>query len=241
MPSPTKKIQAVERSFAILEALSLADAPLSLQAISQQVALHKTTVHGLLATLHALGYVGKTGHDYHLGLRLRELSKPLEQHDEAIRRHFYPLLRNMAQLTGHTAYLALPSGTQEYLYIDAIEQDTPLTIRSPRGVREGLTTSAIGKIFLAFNPALRRTLRLTQPLSPELEQALQQVATQGYALDLEEAEPGLNCLAIPLYRNGEFVAAAGVSGASSEFTQARMIQFAGEFLSPRAEQADSKN
>lgn len=227
----SKKIQSIERGFAILEQLSLAGEPLSLQAISQQVALSKTTVHGLLSTMLALGYVSKTNHEYSLGLRLRELSKPLEQHDEAIRRHFHSLLKKMAHTTRNTAYLAVQSGAQEYLYIDAIEQDTPLTIRSPRGIREGLTTSAIGKVFLAFNDELRRTLRLSEALSPEQEKELQQIAQQGYALDLEEAEPNLNCLAIPLYIKGECVAAAGVSGSSKELNPARLRHFAQVFLS----------
>lgn len=229
--NPPKKIQSIERGFAILEVLSLAGEPLSLQAISQQVALNKTTVHGLLSTMLALGYVSKANHEYSLGLRLRELSKPLEQHDEVIRRHFYSLLKKMAQTTHSTAYLAIPSGAQEYLYIDAIEQDTPLTIRSPRGIQEGLTTSAIGKVFLAFNDELKRTLRLAKALSPKQEKELQQITQQGYALDLEEAEPNLNCLAIPLYIKGVCVAAAGVRGSSNEFSQVRLRHFAQVFIS----------
>ncbi|GAL32245.1 transcriptional regulator IclR family [Vibrio maritimus] len=177
----------------------------------------------------ALGYVSKVDGGYTLGLRLKDLSKPLEQRDEAIRRHFAELIHSMAQLTNNTAYLAVPSGVGEYLYLDAVERDNPLTIRSPRGRREGLTTSAIGKVFLAFEDSLRRTLRISGEVSPELDEELSQVKLQGYALDLEQAEPELNCLAIPLYWHGKVVAAAGICGASSDLTAPRLIHFAGVF------------
>lgn len=225
-----KTIQSIERGFAMLELLSHADKPLSLQAISQALSLSKSTVHGILATMSNLGYVKRSKQGYALGLRLRELSKPLEQHDESIRQHFAPLLKHMAQLTDNTAYLAVQSGSQEYLYIDAIERANPLTIRSPRGKREGLATSAIGKVFLAFDEELKRSLRLGGQITPTLEQELDQVKEQGYALDLEQAEPNLNCLAIPLYLDGKLTAVAGVSGAANELNQARLVHFARVFL-----------
>ncbi len=187
-------------------------------------------MHGLLATMSAMGYVSRESNGYALGLRLRELSRPLEQQDEAIRLHFNALLKAMAHLTNNTAYLAVRSGAREYLYLDAIERDNPLTIQSPRGKREGLTTSAIGKVFLAFDDDLRRQLRLQEQISPALEQELKLVADSGFALDLEEAEPGLNCLAIPLYKDSRFVAVAGVSGASRELGKDRLSQFARAFL-----------
>lgn len=230
MSKEPKRIQSVERSFTILEALSLHNAPMSLQQVSEAVALNKTTVHGLLATMSELGYVSRVKQGYTLGLRFRDLSKPLEQKDESIRRHFASLLKKMAQLTDNTAYLAVQSGAQEYLYLDAIERDNPLTIRSPRGKREGLTTSAIGKVFLAFDEELRRRLRLQDQLSPSLEKELNVVANNRYALDLEEAETNLNCLAIPLYLEGELVAVAGVSGHAKELNQQRLIHFASVFL-----------
>ncbi|WP_114766802.1 IclR family transcriptional regulator [Vibrio rhodolitus] len=234
MSKEPKRIQSVERSFIILETLSLSDAPLSLQTISESVQLNKTTVHGLLATMCSLGYVTNSKQGYALGLRFRELSKPLEQKDEVIRRHFSSLLKNMAQLTNNTAYLAIKSGQQEYLYIDAIEKDNPLTIRSPRGKREGLATSAIGKVFLAFDKALQRQFRLQNAFPQSLNDELQEVIRLGFALDLEQAEPNLHCLAFPLYLSGELVAVAGVSGAATELTQPRLVHFAQTFLKRQA-------
>lgn len=79
MPKARKNIQSLERGFLILELLSMSESPLSLQTISNAIQLNKTTVHGLLATLHSLGYVSKHNHSYSLGFRCYELSKPIEQ------------------------------------------------------------------------------------------------------------------------------------------------------------------
>jgi len=136
----------------------------------------------------------------------------------------------MTLLSNNTAYLAIQSGADEYLYIDAIEKDNPLRIRSPRGRRESLIDSAIGKIFVSFNPQLERILRMQGALTPWLEMEIEQISQQGFSLDLEQAEPRLNCLAIPLYMNGDLVAAAGLSGAADELTQAKLRHFAQVFL-----------
>lgn len=89
---------------------------------------------------------------------------------------------------------------------------------------------------LAFDHELVRRLRLLGQVPKALEKELQWVAQHNYALDaldLEEAQAGLNCLAIPLYLNGEFVAVAGISGGAGELTKARLAHFALQFLTTK--------
>jgi DNA-binding IclR family transcriptional regulator len=62
---------------------------------------------------------------------------------------------------------------------------------------------------------LRRSLRRAQLLPVELEHELASIVTDGYALDLEEAEAGLNCVALPLRLQGRVVAALGVAAPAS--------------------------
>lgn len=224
MSESTRTIQSIERAFAVLEVISLCAEPLSLQQLTAMTGITKTTLHGILKTLAVMGYVDNHRGCYCLGLRIRELSKPLESHDEALRREFQPLLQKMAVVSQSISYLAVPCGSREYLYLDAYDGDMPLVLRSPRGVRESLTTSAIGKVLLAFKEDLRRNVRLAQLLSPTLEHELITIQQQGYALDLEQVEPGLNCVALPLYVKGTLVAAMGISGAASALPVARLIE-----------------
>ncbi|MDT3720676.1 IclR family transcriptional regulator [Pseudomonas oryzihabitans] len=212
MIDENRRIQSVERAMALLEAIAAAGGEARLVDLSVQLGLNKSTLHGLLNTLAAMGYVSRHGTRYALGLRLREVAQPLADADATLRMAFAPALAELARRSGETCYLAVPCGTREYLYIDAVEGNGSLRVASPRGRREGLTTSAIGKVFLAHDPGLVRSLRRAGLLPTALEKELQTINAAGYALDLGEAEPGLNCLALPLRREGRVVAALGVAG-----------------------------
>lgn len=215
MINENKGIQSVERAMMILETIAAADGKIRLVDLAAQSGLHKSTLHGLLNTLAAMGYIARRGTHYALGLRLREIAQPLNDADALLREAFAPALRTLAERTGETCFLAAPCGTRAYFYMDALEGTGSLRVASPRGRRAGLTTSAIGKIFLAFDEDLRRSLRRAQLLPMELENELASIVTDGYALDLEEAEAGLNCVALPLRLQGRVVAALGVAAPAS--------------------------
>ncbi|WJI14226.1 IclR family transcriptional regulator [Pseudoxanthomonas winnipegensis] len=226
MIDENRHIQSVERALALLEAIAGAGGQARLVDLAAQLGLSKSTLHGLLNTLAAMGYVARHGTRYGLGLRLREIAQPLTDADAALRPAFAPALQALAQRSGETCYLAVPCGTREYLYIDAVEGGERLRVASPRGRREGLTTSAIGKIFLAHDPSLVRSLRRAGLVPPALEQELQAIKECGYAMDLEQAEPGLNCLALPLRRQGRVVAALGVAGPVQRLPKAKLRRLA---------------
>ncbi len=230
MIDENRRIQSVERAMLLLEAIAAAGGEARLADLADQLNLHKSTLHGLLNTLAAMGYVSRQGVRYALGLRLRGIAQPLADADAALRSAFAPALNAIAERSDETCYLAVPCGTREYLYIDALEGNGSLRAASPRGRREGLTTSAIGKVFLAHDPLLVRSLRRASLMPPGLEQELTGIVEQGYALDLEEAEPGLNCLALPLRRQGRVVAALGVAGPSWRLRKAALRRLANAVL-----------
>lgn len=219
MINESRQIQSVQRAMALLECIALKGGEARLKDLSDELQLNKSTLHGLLNTLSALGYVSRKGTRYALGLRLREVAQTLFNVDDDLRDKFSPLLKKVALYSNETCYLAVPCGTREYLYIDAIDGNSPLRAANPRGRREGLTTSAIGKVFLAYDGNLLRSLRKAGCISSSLEKELTYIAKQGYALDLEEAEAGLNCLAIPLYQEGCIVAALGIAGPSQRLSK----------------------
>lgn len=226
MIDENRRIQSVERAMGLLEAIAAAGGEARLVDLSAQLGLSKSTLHGLLNTLAAMGYVSRRDTRYALGLRLREIAQPLADTDAALRTAFAPALQALAQRSGETCYLAVPCGTREYLYIDAVEGSASLRLASPRGRREGLTTSAIGKVFLAHDPDLVRSLRRAELLPAALEQELRSINAAGYALDLEEAESGLNCLALPLRRQGRVVAALGLAGPATRLRKRQLCSLA---------------
>lgn len=226
----SKGIQSVERAMAVLEVIATAGGELRLVDLVDALGLHKSTLHGLLNTLCALGYISRRGSRYALGLRLREIAQPLSDADDLLKVAFGPALNALADMTGENCYLAVPCGTRHYLYIDAILQKGSATSSSPRGRREGLRTSAIGKVFLALDGDLSRSLRKAGMLESGLEQELLSITEKGYALDLEQAEEGLNCLALPLRQQGRLVASFSVAGPVERLPQQRLEALAGRVM-----------
>ncbi|RQW19472.1 IclR family transcriptional regulator [Rhodobacteraceae bacterium CH30] len=222
MIDENRTIQSVERAMALLETLAARGGKARLAELSDTLSLNKSTLHGLLNTLSVLGYVTREDKAYALGLRLREIAQPLNDLDAHLRKVFLPALHRMADISNETVYLTVPCGTREYLYLDVIDGGRSIHFGSPRGRREGLTTSAIGKLLLAFDNDLTRSLRKASQLDAVLELELETIRHQGYALDLEEAEPGLSCVALPLRLRGRVVAALAVSGASARLSEAKL-------------------
>lgn len=229
--SQAKSIQSVERAMAVLETLAAHGGEARLTTLSESLGLNKSTLHGLLRTLLELGYISRREQNYTLGLRLREIAQPLQDADALIRTAFSPALRRLSAMSGETCWLAVPCGTREYLYIDAVEGGKNLRVASPRGKRERLTTSAIGRIFLAFNDDLLRALRKSDAVSSSLNGEISRIREQGFALDIGEAEEGLHCLALPLQQSGRVVAALGMAGPAARLHPDYMRRFAQRVLS----------
>lgn len=228
MTNPLKTIQSVERAFALLEALGSLGGQARLSELVSYCGLNKTTAHGLLNTLISLGYVQRQDNLYRLGSRLSALAQPVMAQHESVRNRYQALLDYAARQSGETSYLAVPGGNQDYVYAEAIQGGNSLRLANPRGKREKLNTSAIGKVFLAFTPQLVRQLRKTGSMSESLSGELAEIYRQGYALDLEQAEIGLNCLALPLYDNGDVIAVLGVAGPAARLPESRLHTLAGQ-------------
>ena len=102
------------------------------------------------------------------------------------------------------------------------------------GMRNYAHSCAVGKVLLAFLPdsevegiiaqkGLPRLTKHTIVRPRELKQHLAHVRTQGYAVDDEENEEGIRCVAAPVRNDrGEVVAAISISGPSVRLTEERV-------------------
>jgi DNA-binding IclR family transcriptional regulator len=231
--SEPRLIQSIERAVAILEIIAREGGAARLQHIAAQTKLGKTTAHNILKTLDELGYVRRRVGDtrYHLGGRILNLAR-ITGDDGALRSRLRPALEAIAERTGETVYLAVPSGDEVY-YLDAIESSQALKAGSPAGVcpagtRKHLEGSAVGLVFLAFMPELGRRVLASRAdaLGPDIVTEIRTVATRGFALDLENYQPGLHCVAVPWRESGEVRASLGVSGPSTRLPREALTEMA---------------
>jgi DNA-binding IclR family transcriptional regulator len=222
---PRYNIQLLDRAIVLLDVLS-SESPLGLlpHEIAQRSGLHKSTVHRLLSALSRHRLVErdtKTGRHY-LGLKLFELgvkAVPNVNLREQARKH----LERLVFETGETAHLCVLV-EDEILYLDKVESPKTIRIASSVGGRNPAFCSGVGKVLLAALPEdeldnlLRRhkLVRFTSNtiVTPaQYKAVLQQVRENGYAVDNEEREEGLRCIAAPIRdHTGEIIAGMSVAG-----------------------------
>jgi DNA-binding IclR family transcriptional regulator len=220
------RVQVLDRALAIIDALAGDGPDASLMELSSRLQLHKSTVHRLLMILERHRVVERqpqTGR-YQLGLRLFELgSVAIARFDIRDRARLH--LQRLVTEVDETVHLcALDSG--EVLYLDKIEPSRSVRMSSRIGRRIGVHCSGVGKAMLAQLPerevdqileqrGMARQTSQTIVTMAELKADLKTTLERGYAIDNEEAEEGLRCVAAAvLGRNGRPLGAISTSAPS---------------------------
>jgi IclR family KDG regulon transcriptional repressor len=234
---PTNLVQSIERAALILDTLGQKPQGASLRDLSAEVALPKGTTHRLLSTLVYFGYVRQdlTTRDYLLGFRLVELgNRLLNQLD--LRTEAKPLLAELGRRAKETVHLVILD-QNEVLYIDKVESDENpggLRMASRIGSRTQAHSCAVGKVLLADlsedqldeyikQQGLPKLTERTLTDPAQLKEHLEVVRTQGYAVDDEENEQGIRCVAAPIRNeSGRVIAATSISGPAIRITRERI-------------------
>ena len=216
-------LRSVSNALAVLETFSVERPELGVTELSQQLHLGKSTVHRLLASLAARGYVRKNPATdrYALGLKAFEVGSRAAGRG-ALREVVAPYLQRLMTTTRETVHLGVLD-EWDVVYIEKIESSQPLQMFSRIGRRAPLHATALGKALLAFQPDemverfLRRRLKSYTPATltdPDgLRRDLERLRARGWALDTEEFALGLKCIAAPLRDHTRAVVASlGIAG-----------------------------
>jgi len=231
---PNNLVQTIERASSILDILGQSSQGISIRELSAKLKLPKGTSHRLLSSLSYFGYVRQDPKtkDYFLGLKFVELGQLLLSQLD-LRKEAEPFLRDLAERTKETIHLVILD-RNEIVYIDKVETDqnpSGLKMASRIGLRNPAHSSAVGKMILANfseeelqsffkeKSLLRRTENtITDPI--QLREHLKSVQKQGYAVDDEENEKGIRCVAAPIYNEtGKTVAAISITAPAFRVTK----------------------
>ncbi|MBN1836515.1 MAG: IclR family transcriptional regulator [Spirochaetales bacterium] len=212
-------LSSVQRALSVLDLFSPENPELSLAEISRQMDVHKSSVLRILATLESAGLLArdKRSGRYRLGLRILELAgRVLSRYD--LRSVAAPYMEELARRSGEIVHLAIRDADQ-IVYLDKKGQGQVLTVATRIGGRHPAYASAMGKVLLAdLAPAESAALLGASPLQAltpstitepgALGEELARVRSCGYAVDNEEAFPGISCVAAPIRDQSGRVAAA---------------------------------
>ncbi|MFC7392234.1 IclR family transcriptional regulator [Scopulibacillus cellulosilyticus] len=216
-------IQAVERALNILDLFDEYSTELKITEISERLLLNKSTVHSLLKTLQKHGYIEQNAENgkYKLGMKLFERGN-FVVHNLDIRSVAKKYLLELSKQTGHTLHLVILDG-KEGVYIDKVEGSSGIVFYSRIGRRAPVHSTGVGKTLLAFRKEEELNVILdgyvfnkqtpkTITNKEEFLDELKKIKEKGYAIDNEENEPGICCVAVPVRNHtGEVVAAISIS------------------------------
>lgn len=226
----THGVQSIERALDLLEVLARADGEeMGVSELRAATGLPAATIHRLLATLVARGYAAQQAETrkYALGSMLVGLGASAGRRLGTWAR---PWLAELVESCGETANLAVLEG-DAVVYVSQAPSRHRMRMFTEVGRRLLPHTTAVGKALLAFRPRADvermiartglpphtpRTITTREAFIAELEQ----VAGRGWALDDEEEELGVRCMAVPVFGGGGPAAALSISGPSGRMDAA---------------------
>lgn len=219
-------IKSLDRAMEVFEFLSQTQGK-ALTALASETGQSPATVYRILVTLEGRGLVefDPVEQLWHIGAKAYAIGARFLRRTSLVERA-RPVLRKLMEDTGETANLAIER-EGSVLFLSQVE--TVATIRAffAPGTLSPMHASGIGKALLAYmdNERLKRTLgngtfeRFTEFTITDfaaLDADLKKTRTRGYAIDGEEKNLGMRCVAAPVFDlNAEAIAGISVSGPTS--------------------------
>lgn len=249
-PKSDYAIQTVSNALRMLEAF-YSDSELGVTELARRLGLHKNNVFRLLATLQQSGYIEQSRQTdrYRLGTRCLELGHAYSR-DHTLMKRSRPILEELSRKTGETAHIGVLRDF-EVVHLDGVQADQLLLTALRVGRRLPAHCTALGKVLVGCgDKALRETygqsIRSSSLLTPrtgativdsdKLFDQLGTVSARGFAVDSEECERGMSCVAAPVFGSeGDVVAALSVSGPCSRLSEKALHGETGQLVQASAE------
>ena len=220
--------QSIIKAFTVLDAFTNEKKEWGVRELANKTGYNKSTTYRLLSTLVSLSAVHQNENEkYRLGSKLFELGNRVSLYQSLITVTNQPI-KNVALEIQETVLLGTLK-EQQVFYINKADSLQGLKISTSIGSYQPIHATASGKLLLAFsskktqedilnNITFNKFTESTITSSHTLKNKLQKIKKQGYALDIEEFELGLICIAIPIFNNkGNVIASISASGPSSRF------------------------
>jgi len=222
--SSGRVIQSVQRVFDLLERIAQKPDGARLSDLADGAGLNRSTAHNLLASLETLGYItqDRKGAAYRLSGKLNRLVRLDAEAEQALRVRIRPVLEILRTASGESVFLAMVSGS-EYVCVDAVQSDKPLHLAVMPGERKPLIGEALGHAILAVDADLSQSLHNDHPALWERHaQEIADAQRQGFALDLDNQNASISCVAVAITPR----AAVAIAGPTSRLPKSRLVTLA---------------
>lgn len=221
------RIGSVAKACAILERIARAEPDISLRDLAADLGMSKATVFHIVQTLCDEGFVEQDDdtRNYRIGLRAYYVGQAA-RHQRMLPRVALPYMHQLCERVSESVSLVL-FRDDELIYLENVHPDRAMRLVPRVGDSLPLHCTGSGKVYLASLPdnRLADLLRRRAPLEARTDRTIVDldvlrweidlVRARGYAVDDEELERGLVCIAAPVRDlSGRVVAGLSVSGNS---------------------------
>ena len=205
--SVDKKYNAIEKCLQILSMYSLDKSTFSIKEICDHLNFNVSTVYRVLSTLEEYGYVSRLKNkDYVLGTQALYLSAIYTQsnHLEQIR----PIVDYIRDVSGETCSFFVEEDEKRICLYRSHSRDE-IRHNIEQGSRLDLNRGASGRIILAYGKRKK-----------DQKGFYKDIRDKGYYLSINEHNPSLFALAVPVLSNSQkFFGAIVVSGPINRFNE----------------------
>ena len=238
-------VQALDRALTLLELIARGDG-IPLTELSRLAGLAPSSAHRLLRTLAARGYVEFLERDqlWAIGVETFRTGTAFQRR-YSIASVGRGIMADLVQESGETANIAIFDGG-EIVFVAQIESPEPIRAFFRSGERRPAHASGIGKALLAEMPraavarivarGLERFTERTITDPAVLAADLARTHVRGWALDDEERNTGMRCIAAAIFNEfGDPVAGVSISGPVARLGEAQVARLGQTVMAAAAE------
>ncbi len=233
---PKNPIQVSERIFNTIECLAQNGA-MGLQELSSKLGLNKSTVHRILNSLICMDYVRQDQESlkYNLSFKICGLSHQILEKNSIID-IAHPYIKELSTASGETVHLVQIDDINA-TYIDKVEaSQNSIRMISMVGKSIPLYCSGVGKAMLADMPnekiesiwhrsSIHKLTEHTITKYADFIQLIEDIRKKGYAIDNEENEIGVRCIAVALKGyDGKSTHAISISAPKDRMHNERILE-----------------
>lgn len=224
---------SLKRGLDILEHIASTGSSHSLDELSEQLRIPRTSCFRILKSLESKGYIQlaeAVGREqrWELTYKLSVIANAVEN-DGRLGTMALPFMKRLAESTDLSVQLGVISHNK-VLYIEDVQRPKPLRVYAPKWSYLEVHACAAGLVLASYMPQAQveeiiREQGLVKKTShtivdrDELYAALLQIKEQQYAVDREYYALGICCVAAPIFNHQQAcIAAVGVTGSCEELT-----------------------
>jgi len=239
---PKYPIKVLINTFNILNYFIKKDKPVALTELSEKLNIYPSAVHRILDTLRYLNYVDQLSgsEKYQLGLKSLELGMAKLSQTDLIK-EVMPFLNEISRKYNENVYFGVFFENM-VLYLAKKEAPRKIQVVTHLGARTYFNCTALGKVLIASIPkderekiykniGFPRFTRNSITNKKQFEEEIKKVKEQGFAIDNEESEKDVQCIAAPIRDHSMHVIAAfSISGPSYRFNVKKQINLQNDII-----------